>query len=286
MAKRGKSANPFSGSMSFKDYELEEWDEEEEEEEVEEEEDEQPQQRTRATRRAAPKPPRINPEHLSQRANTPSGLPAPRTVLNGKRGHKPVLPPAPVITPSRVRAESRTTTSRSKPTVAPVKSTPALPNPIRSTAPASPKAEATRGRRRGKTQANDNPATSTSTSSSSTYPSTAPTAPYGYSSLYSSASVPSTSASAQQTPPKNKLIPALRSAGTRKMERGEARSVDQGTALEIVGKLIGRNVTINDVEKDKKTSGLALFAPPTELVTLFELAMRMVESHQFYSRTV
>jgi hypothetical protein len=98
---------------------------------------------------------------------------------------------------------------------------------------------------------------------------------------------PKPAAAPNTTANKSTVIPALRAAGTRLVEKGEARSVDQGTALEIVSRILHRRVTIADIENDRKAaSGISLFAAPTELVTLFELAMRMVESHQFYSKTL
>jgi hypothetical protein len=296
MAKRGTSSNPFQTS-SFEeedDYETEEW--EEEEEEVEE----------KPTRTQARRAPRINPQQFSQRANTPSGLPAPPP----SKQRKPVLS-TPPVTPSRVRAETRPapepvrrTRQSAPPTQAPrgnpapqraatapkpaAQKPAATPKPA-APKPAAPKEVAQRGRPRGKVQAATNPLTSSSYSNGSrttvsAYPSTPTAAPYGYSSLYSS---PTSSIGATNTEqPKNKIIPNIRAAGQRRMERGEARSIDQGTALEIVSKLVGRSISIVDIENDKKAAGMAIFAQPTELVTLFELAVRMVESHQFYSKTV
>lgn len=103
----------------------------------------------------------------------------------------------------------------------------------------------------------------------------------------SSSSSSSTSSTSSTTSVPNKIIPALRAAGVKMFERSDARTVDQGTALEIVSKIAGKRVTIHDIENERKvTSAYSLFSPPTELVTLYELVLRMVESHQFYSRTV
>ena len=176
-----------------------------------------------------PTPPAPKPE-LTQRANTPSGLP-------------------PASSPTRTSAR-----------------------PVKTSAPApTPKAEA-QPKRRGRKEG-------------LTVNSSASSAPSGYSSLYGLPSLSNYTSTSNAPAQKNKIIPALRAAGQRKLDKGEARSLDQGTALEIVGKIVGKNVTINDIEKEKANTQ-ALFASTTELVTLYELAMRMVESHQFYTRAV
>lgn len=193
------------------------------------------------------KPPTTS-EQLTQRARTASGLPD--FTLGGQRVEKSV--------------------QRGK------KQHVEAPEP---TKPLQPKR---RGRREGLTTP------SASSSSDAFRSSTPPTAPTGYSSLYgvpSLSNYTSTGQAASNPAPKNKIIPALRAAGQRRMDRGEARSLDQGTALEIVSKLVGKNTTIQDIEQEKKSNTQTLFASPTELVTLYELAMRMVESHQFYTRT-
>ncbi len=221
--------NPFSSFRSR-----------EKEVEIEEEEI-QVKAKPRARR---PTPPAPKPEQLTQRANTPSGL-----------------PPAP--SPTRTSAR------------------PKLTKPVKTSAPApAPKAEAQPKRRGRKEGLTVNSASSAFTTS------TPPSAPSGYSSLYGLPSLSNYTSTSNAPAQKNKIIPALRAAGQRKLDKGEARSLDQGTALEIVGKIVGKNVTINDIEKEKKANTQALFASPTELVTLYELAMRMVESHQFYTRAV
>ncbi len=164
------------------------------------------------------------------------------------------------------------------------KTAPVKPNPmpVKATAPATPKPAPVQKTRTRKTTAVVKNPTSPSTSSPSSVFSSPSSA---YSSLLSPSTAPPASTPSQQ---KNKIVPAIRAAAQQRLDRGQARTIEQASALELLSRIVGKNITMNDIEKERQavTSSFALFSPPSELIALFDLASRFVESHQFYSRTV
>jgi hypothetical protein len=267
-AKTGKKSaapNPFSSFVEEEDYD-DDYGQDEFEDEDEDEEAPVRARKAQTKRTVAPQAKRVTaPPDLSKRSASPSGLPN----------------PTPTPTPRRTAASA--TISRQKPK-APVAAAPVTPPPkAKPVAPsktvvAAPKPVATSPKPRREKKVNATVANPVKTSSSDSAASS-----FGY-----TGSLTKGSLLTPPTQPPNKVIPSLRAAGQRRMDRGDARTLDQGTALEIVSKIVGRNVSITDIDNEKKSAvaSYAIFAAPTELVTLFELAMRMVESHQFYSRTV
>lgn len=187
------------------------------------------------------------------------------------RPRRPRMPPAPVKNPVQKPAPAKTVQRAVAPpppakTVKPqVNTTPVKPAPVQRT------------RTRKTTAVVQNPTTSS--------PSSVFSSP---SSAYSSLLGPSTPAPSTPSQQKNKIVPAIRAAAQQRLDKGQARTIEQASALELLSRIIGKNVTMSDIEKERQavTSSFALFSPPSELIALFDLASRFVESHQFYSRTV
>lgn len=187
---------------------------------------------------------------------------------------KQAKPTKPVQVKAAKTVVTRAPAAPAKSNSAPVKSAPSAPKP----------APVQKTRTRRSTAVVRNPSSPSPVSASS--PSSVFSSPSSaYSSLLSPSSAPPASTPSQQ---KNKIVPAIRAAAQQRLDRGQARTIEQASALELLSRIVGKNITMNDIEKERQavTSSFALFSPPSELIALFDLASRFVESHQFYSRSV